>query len=137
MKNKSFTLIEALIYIYVFSLTLIMVFSFLFWLFNYNSKTQEQINNLFNSSMALGFMSEKIKLADSIYHPTCSLTQLSLEDNNEYIDFYLCEDKLCFKQELKEPIVLIPKIERLSFEIIDEQGIKISLNNLITTIFLR
>ncbi len=137
MKNKSFTLIEALIYIFVFSLISILVFSFLFWLFQYESRIQEKTEILLNNNMALNFISEKTKSAKSIYYLTCSENQLSLQINQEYIDFYSCNNDLCFKQEFKEPIVLLPNVDYLEFEFIGEKGVKINLNELTTTIYLR
>ncbi len=137
MNNKSFTLIEALIYIFVFSLLLTLVFSFLIWIFNYNLQTQSRTTDLVNFNFGLNFISEKTKSADSIYYPTTSSLQLSLEVKDRYIDFYLKENKLYFKEEFKEPIVLAPNIDELYFEFIGESGVKIKLNNLNNTIFLR
>ncbi len=137
MNNKSFTLIEALIYIFIFSLIIGLIFSFLFWLFNYDVQSKERVEKLLTFNMALNFMSEKIKLADSIYYPTSSSDQLSLEMDDDYVDFYFKNNKLYFKKEFKNPVVIASNINELNFELIGESGVKIKLNNLNNTIFLR
>ncbi len=137
MNNKSFTLIEALIYIFVFSLILVLTVSFLVWIFNYNLQARERTDRLLNSNASLNFIVEKIRLSDSIYYPTTSESQLSLDINDSYIDFYFCQEMLCFKEELKEPIVLNSNIDYLKFQLIEKEGVIIELNELTTTIFLR
>ncbi len=137
MNKKGFTLIEALIYIFVFSLIFALVFSFLIWIFNYNIKSQIYLESLLNLNMVINYISEIVMFSDSIYHPTSSSTQLSLEKDGFYMDFYLCGNNLCFKKEFQEPIVLMADVDHLNFDFIEEDGVNISLNKLNNTIFLR
>ncbi len=136
MNNRSFTLMEALIYLFVFSLLSGLIISFSFWLFNYNSESRERTESLLEDNASLDFILETIRSADSIYYPTVDTGQLSLAMNNTYLDLYLCGENLCLKEEFKDPVAIASDID-LNFQLIGERGVKINLNELTTTIFLR
>jgi len=94
MAEKSFTLIEILVYIGVFSVIIVTI--------------------LDNTRRIMGIMSHEIKEARSIYVPTTTSNQVSLEtikylpegEITTYVDFYLCNDRLCFKKESQDSIFL-------------------------------
>ena len=84
-------------------------------------------------------ITQEIRRAKSIYTPTSSTTQLSLEtphylspgEETGYIDFYLCEGvSLCLKKESRDPITLTPNninVSYLEFMQIATSSVRISL----------
>ncbi len=67
-----------------------------------------------NSQRAMEIMVYEIRGAKSIYSPTTTENQLSLEtirylpagEKTSFIDFYLCAESLCLKKESQNPTVL-------------------------------
>jgi type II secretory pathway component PulJ len=125
--EDSFTLIEILVYIAVLSIIILAVSSFIFWLVHSTTKAKVMRETLNNARRAMEVMSYEIKEAKSIYTPTTTSTQLSLEtthhlpegEESTFIDFYLCEEHLCFKKESQEPIALTSdKVEISNLEFI-------------------
>ena len=108
-----FTLMEALIYIGVLAIIVLAVSSFLVWITRSNTKVRAMRETLDSARQAMEIMSHEIKEAKSIYTPTSifstSTGQISLEttkylpegENRTYIDFFLCEKRLCLKKEAK------------------------------------
>jgi prepilin-type N-terminal cleavage/methylation domain-containing protein len=119
-KNKGFTLAEVLVYIAIFSLIMVLLGSFIFWLSSANMKTASIRETLENCRRAIDIMSYEIKEANSIYTPTTTSDQLSLETskylpegedvsdetNTSFIDFYICDGHLCMKKESQDPITI-------------------------------
>lgn len=105
--QKSFTLIEILVYIAVLAIITVAVSSFFLWFIHSNTKARAMRETLDNTRRAMEIMTYEIKEAKSIYIPTTTSTQLSLESTKHlpegetvsYIDFYLCGTQLCFKSE--------------------------------------
>lgn len=112
--QKSFTLIETLFYIGVFVIITLLIVSFLLWLVNSSAKTKVMRETLNNAQRAMEIMTYEIKGAKSIYTPTTGSDQLSLEikrylpegEETTYVDFYLCDARLCLKKESQSPIFL-------------------------------
>lgn len=116
--QKSFTLIEILVYIGVLSIIILAIVSFVLWSLRSNTKVKVMREVLDNARRAMEIMTYEIKEAKSIYTPTGIFDshpgQLSLEtskylpggERTSYIDFYLCNNRLCFKKESQDPIVL-------------------------------
>jgi len=112
--KKSFTLTEMLVYVAVLAIIVLAVSSFFLWTTRSNTKTRAMREALDNSRRAMEIMSSEIKEAKSIYAPTTTSTQLSLEttkylpagEETTYIDFYLCGTQLCLKKESQNPIAL-------------------------------
>ena len=112
--KKSFTLTEMLVYVAVLAIIVLAVSSFFLWTTRSNTKTRAMREALDNSRRAMEIMSSEIKEAKSIYTPTTTSTQLSLEttkylpagEETTYIDFYLCGTQLCLKKESQNPIAL-------------------------------
>lgn len=124
--KKGFTLVELLISVAILSIILLAICLFVFWMNFSKSKTDESSRILENARMALDVIAFEIKKAESVYTPTTSSSQLSLETTaylpeNEtisYIDFFLCGSSLCLKKELQEPLLITEKsvvVEDLQF----------------------
>jgi len=113
-KGAGFTLIEILIYIGVLAIIVASVYGILSWSTKSNTKAKAMREVTDNSRRAMEIMSYEIKEAKSIYTPTSTSTQLSLQtlhhlptgESFTYIDFFLCEERLCLKKESQDPIVL-------------------------------
>jgi prepilin-type N-terminal cleavage/methylation domain-containing protein len=129
-EKSGFTLTEILVYISVSSIIILIVASFFLWTNRSSAKSKTLREVLNNSKRAMETMTYEIKHAESIYGPTSvfssSTGQLSLQTQNyaqqdettSYVDFFICEDRLCLKKENQEPIVLTSekvKINNLKF----------------------
>lgn len=119
LKNGGgFTLIEILVYIAVLAMIILAVSSFFLWTNRLNTKGKAMREALDNARSAMEKMSYEIKEAKSIYTPTsvfsASSGQISLETKKylpegeiaTFVDFYICENQLCFKKEGIDPIAL-------------------------------
>lgn len=116
--KKGFTLMEVLVYVAVLVIIITAVSSFFLWLIKSNTKAKVMRETLDNARRVMEIMSYEIKEAKSVYTPTSIFDshpgQLSLEtihylpegEKTTYINFYLCEDRLCFKKEDLNPIAL-------------------------------
>ncbi len=124
--NSGFTLMEILIYVAVFSMIIVVLSSFIVWLWHANIKAQVMRETLANVEGAMTRITYEIRDAQSIYTPTTTSTQLSLEilrylpegETSSYLDFFLCETQLCLKKEAQDPIALTSdkvEIKNLSF----------------------
>lgn len=114
IKKRGFTLMEMLVYVGVLAIIVTTVSVFFLWAIRSNSKTRVMRETLNNASRAMEIITYEIREARSIYTPTTTSTQLSLEtthympagEKTTYTDFYLCENQLCFKKESQDPIAL-------------------------------
>jgi type II secretory pathway pseudopilin PulG len=112
--NGGFTLVETVISVVIICMVLLAENTFLFWMFYYNSKDKADRNTLENATQALDTITYEIRGAKSIYTPTTSASQLSLETHRytltgetvSYIDFFLCGTRICFKKEGQNAIPL-------------------------------
>lgn len=112
--KKAFTLVEILVYIAVLAVVFLIVGSFVFWLVNSESKAKANRELLINAKRAIDTISYQIREAESIYDPTTTANQLSLEikkylpegEETSFIDFFLCGTQLCLKKESQEPLAL-------------------------------
>lgn len=142
INKKGFTLIEALLYIGVSSILIMSIGSFFLWTNRSNIKTKVLKEVLNNSKAAMEKMSYEIKHAKSIYTSTSVFStnpgQLSLETLNyaqsneeiSYIDFFVCEQKLCLKKENQSPIILTSdkvEIKNLEFNQVATSSVQINL----------
>lgn len=141
-KTKGFTLVEMLVYISVSSIIILATASFVLWVNRSNTKAKVLKEVLNNSRSAMETMSYEIKHAKSIYSPTSVFStnpgQLSLETPNyaqededtSYIDFFICEQKLCLKKENQDPIVLTSnkvQVKSLKFNQVATSSVQINL----------
>jgi Tfp pilus assembly protein PilV len=124
--RRGFTLIEIMVYAAVLVVLVLVIFSFLAWAIKSNAKTKAMRETLGNARRAMEIISYEIKGAESIYTPTSIFDsnpgQLSLKttrylpDGEEasYIDFYLCDDRLCLKKESENQIALTSEMVKVS-----------------------
>ncbi|MBI1866174.1 MAG: hypothetical protein HYS02_00200 [Candidatus Staskawiczbacteria bacterium] len=132
---------EVVVFVAVFSIISLAVISSLFWMNNSNSKTKAARESGENARRALEIITYEIRGAKSVYSPTTTLNQLSLEtlrylpdgENNTFIDFFLCGSAICLKKESQSPVSLTSdgvQVADLQFSQIlngDTASIKISL----------
>jgi len=139
-KKSGFTLVEILVYIGILSVLVLAVSSFILWSVRSNAKTKAIRKTMNDARRAMEIMSYEIKEAIGIYTPTCSSSQLSLGtskylatgEQTSYIDFFICDQKLCLKKESQVPVALTSnetEIDNLTFTQIgvDFSSIKIDL----------
>lgn len=124
--NKGFTLVEIVASLAIFSIILLAVISFLFSMSVSNSQVKASREALENAKRALEEITYEIRSAKSIYTPTTTSSQLSLEtsryipagEDDSYVDFYLCSSAICFKKDSQDAVVLTSnsvQITSLSF----------------------
>lgn len=114
LQEKSFTLIEILIYIGLFLIVIAAVLAFALWLINTNTKSKAMRETLTNARKSMELIVREIKAASSVYTPTTTQTQLSLEtpnylptgEDSSYVDIYLCGNSLCFKKDSQSPQII-------------------------------
>jgi len=117
-KNKGFTMSELLVYIAVLTIIVAAVTSFFLWISRSINRTRALKETLDNSRIAIDILSHEIKDSNGIYSPNSvfdsDVGQLSLETTNylpsgevtSYIDFFICDTRLCIKKEGEAPIAL-------------------------------
>ena len=124
--SYGFTIIEMLVSISVFSIIL-MVLLYIFFdfnLLNFKSKTQNQAQS--NAEKIMDVLSYEIKRAKSIYLPTTTASQLSLEstrylpegEKTSYIDFFICQTSFCMRKDTQNPVKITSDnvfVENLNF----------------------
>ncbi|MFH1423363.1 MAG: prepilin-type N-terminal cleavage/methylation domain-containing protein [Candidatus Nealsonbacteria bacterium] len=137
--KKGFTLIEILIYIAVLTMIILAVLSFLIWAIKSHNKVGAMLEVSDSGYRVMEIITHEIRGAKSVYTPTSSITQLSLEtlrslspgEETGYVDFYLCEGvTLCLKQESGDSIALTPdniEVSRLEFIQIATSSVQIDL----------
>ena len=115
--KKGFTLLEILIYISILAILFLAVSSFLTWSIKLSVKATAIREATDNARRAMEIMTYEIRGAKSVYGPTFTSTQLSLEttrylpagETSTFIDFYLCGDAtstICLKKESQNPIAI-------------------------------
>lgn len=139
--SNGFSLLELLISVTLFSLILLAIISLFFSMIFANSKTKADREALENARRALEKIVYEVKAAKSIYTPTTTQNQLSLEtsrylppnETNTFIDFFLCGTAICLKKEFQDPVALtsenvaITNLEFSQLQNSNSPSIKISL----------
>ena len=139
--HRGFTLIELIIYLGVLTIIVIVVSSFLLWMVRSTTKAKVVRDTASNARRAMNIMAQEIREADSLYTPTSSSTQLSLQtsrntpagETTTYIDFFLCGNSLCLKRESANPVsltsgnVLVTQLEFVEVTTSSVPSIQISL----------
>ena len=126
---NGFSLLEAVVYTGISSIVLLTVVSYVFWMDESESKSKASRETSENAKYAMEILGYEIRGATSIYTPATTPTQLSLETKQHlpegetfsFVDFYICEDRLCMKKDGTAPVFLTSEsihIENLSFEIL-------------------
>lgn len=107
----------------------------------FNSKTKAEEEIAENAKKAMDEIVYEIKGAKSVYSPTTTANQLSLEtfryapegETSSYIDFFLCGTAVCLKKESLSPLVLTSsaaEISNLQFSVVangTRSSVKINL----------
>lgn len=114
LSKEGFTLLETLTYVSILVILIAIISPIFLWVARLNAKERAMREVLDGTRRAMEKMVYEIKEAESIYSPDVSASQLSLEtkkylptgEKTTYIDFYLCDDQLCFKKESVDQIVL-------------------------------
>lgn len=139
--DKGFSLLELVVSIAIFAIILFTVAASFLSMNASNLKTTADRETLENAKRALEEMTYEIKSAKSIYTPTTTASQLSLETSNylpsgetdTFIDFFLCGSAVCLKKESQDPVVLTSdsvNVTNLSFTQIstgNEPSVRVSL----------
>lgn len=120
---QGFTLMEILVYIGVLSIIISVAISCFLWTSQSLAKNRATLETINNGKRAMDAILSEIREAKSIYEPATTSTQLSLETNkypaegetSSYIDFYLCEERLCLKKEGQAPLVLTSEKVRVDY----------------------
>ena len=141
-KRLGFTLIELLMYVSVLTLIVFATSSFFLSSTKSNRRAKAARETLDNTRRSIEIMTHEIREARSIYGPTSVFSssngQLSLETTNycpdgeitTYVDFYLCDERLCSKKESQNPVAITSnkvEIENLEFSQVATSSVQISL----------
>ncbi len=138
--QKGFSIIEVIIYLGLLSLIALLVSSVVIYFTNLNNQSKGDREVLENARRVLEEMTYEIAAAKSIYTPTTTASQLSLEtskyvptgETTSYIDFFICDNRVCFKKDGQNPIYITDdaiQVSSLAFNQISTNGstsIKIS-----------
>jgi len=114
MRDRGFSLLEIIISIAIFSIILFAVVSFFLSMQASSLKTASDREVTENARRALEEITYEIRSAKSVYTPTTSASQLSLEtskylpagETDTFIDFFLCGSAICLKKESQEPVAI-------------------------------
>lgn len=120
--NKGFTLLEIIIYVALLSLIALLVSSVVIYFTNANNQSRADREVLENARRVLEEVTYEVAAAKSIYTPTTTQNQLSLEtskyltatETTTYIDFFICGWRVCLKKEGQNPIYLTGDTVRVS-----------------------
>lgn len=113
-REQGFTLIETLVYVAVLGLLLGSIGTFAVWVLRVNVKVNAMEEVISNAERAKDAITQEARQAVSLYTPTMTSSQLSLEtkaslpagETNTFVDFFLCSQQLCKKMEGKNPIAI-------------------------------
>ena len=142
-KKTGFTLIESLVCIGIFTLIFAVLVGLIIWLYS-SLANLRTINELsFNLERALSLINQEVRTANSIYYPSSSENQLSLEvrhylpsgETFSYVDFFICGTQLCLKKESSPPLALTSdrlEVEKLKFDLISTTSDSASVQTTLT-----
>jgi type II secretory pathway pseudopilin PulG len=125
--KNGFTIVEVVAYVAVLGIVGTSFSAVFLWGIKTHTKSQVMQETTWNAKRAMDVIVQEIREAESIYSPTTAAPQLSLETTKytapghltSFIDFFLCEEKLCFKRESGDPAVLTSdnvRVTLLSFQ---------------------
>ncbi len=123
--GAGFTILEMVIYLGVLVLVIGTVTTLLLWVVRVNNEVYVRSELVQNVERTLSVMRNEIREAQSVYTPTTTVSQFSIETTKNppvgepltYIDFFLCGTRICIKRESQLPRALTSeKIEIQSLE---------------------
>ncbi len=131
--SQGFTLVEVIVYVAILSLVMLLISTFIFYMAKSNAQSKGSRESFDSAQRALEQITYEISGAKSIYTPTTTQNQLSLEtsrylpagETTTYLDFFLCGTQLCLKKESQNPVFLTSnsvQITNLSFTQISNNG---------------
>ena len=131
-KREGFTIIEFVVYIAVLAILGGAVSTLFLWTLKAHTKAQVLQETTFSAQLAMDRVLHEVREAESLYLPTTTATQVSLETKTSiplgetagYIDFFLCGEALCMKKEEAAPVALTSS----SFEVTNLSFTTISTN---------
>jgi len=115
-RGAGFTLIELIVYIAVLAVIGGAVASLFLWTVQAHTKSRVVQETTTGAQLALDTVLREVREAESLYLPTSTATQVSVKTANftpvledtAFVDFFLCEDRLCMKKEGQSPVALTP-----------------------------
>ncbi|MDP3093899.1 MAG: type II secretion system protein [bacterium] len=128
--KKGFTLLEMVVYIAVLAVIIGAVSSLFLWAFRSQRKARAIQEVADNGRVAMGAILQEIREAKKAYLPTSVFDsdsgQLSLEtakylpagETTAFVDFYLCQSRLCLKKEGEDPLAVTSgkvRVKKLRF----------------------
>jgi len=124
--KQGFTIIAFVVYIAVLAILGGAVSTLFLWTLKAHTKAQVLQETTFSAQLAMDRVMYEVREAKSLYLPTTTATQVSLETETStppgetvgYIDFFLCGEALCMKKEEQVPFALTPntvEVINLSF----------------------
>lgn len=133
-KNKGFTLIELLTYVAVVGMLLAIVSAFLLESMKLYNRSQAIRETFYNGKNALDIIAAEVRRAKSVYSPTTSSAQLSLEiagnpaageEASSFTDFFLCQSAVCVKREGQDSLAITSdavEVTNLAFQPVSSGG---------------
>lgn len=130
-KAEGFTLIEAIVYTAVLFIIVNVIVSFLLWTVQANNKSEAMRETLDSAQEIMTAITYEVRSAESVYWPTTTSTQLSLEtlkhippgEQDTFVDIYWASSSVLLKREEQDPIVLNSdkvEIKNLNFTVVSE-----------------
>lgn len=116
--KRGFTLIELMLYVSVCGMLLAAVGALLVWTLRSQAKSQAEHEVTFQALRVAEVITKEIQNAKSVYTPSSVFathpSQLSLEtsnalpqgEQNTYVDFFVCDSRICMKREGQNPLAL-------------------------------
>lgn len=131
--KTGFTILEIIIYLAILSLITLLVGSVVIYFTNANNQSKGDREVLENARRTLEEITYEITSAKSIYTPTTTVNQLSLEtskylqagETTSYVDFFICNLRICFKKDGQNPIYITDdtvQVSNLIFNQISTNG---------------
>jgi len=125
-EQKGFTMTEVLVYIGILSVIILIISSFVLWSIQSNTKARIIRETLDSARRTMDMITKETREAKSVYSPTTTSSQLSLEtkrnlpqgEESSFVDFFICDTQLCLKKESQDPIAITAKnveVSSLSF----------------------
>jgi len=124
--KKGFTIIEFIVYIAVLAILGGAVSMLFLWTLKAHTKARVLQETTLAAKLSMERVIHEVREAESLYLPTTTATQVSLETKTSippgetlgYVDFFLCGQALCMKKEGEIPFALTPntvEVTSLSF----------------------
>jgi prepilin-type N-terminal cleavage/methylation domain-containing protein len=129
-QRSGFSLIEMLVYVSVLAILMIALSELFFWIVRNQNKIRAIHEATNDASLVIESIAKEIKSGQNVYLPTSVFDsdagQLSLKttaglpqgETGAYLDFYLCQSRLCLKKEGQLPVALtsdLVEIKKLRF----------------------